>query len=203
MAEQALRLAAFFHDLGHLAFSHDFEYAMRDVWTALRPNIRNASTLREILENLDEPPHEIIGHRLAPTVLSVVEATHEVAEPGALQYVFEMAQAILEADFESPRNPTDAVMRLLHLLIDGEIDADRCDYILRDARGFGFDFAAYDLDRLPDNLVVIDRRFKHQDRPPFAIAPTPHALAAAESFFIARFRSYQYNTRHHKGAQVG
>lgn len=203
LAEQALRLAAFFHDLGHLAFSHDFEYALRDFWTSLPLNAREKSPMRSILDNVDEPPHEVIGHRLAPTVLSIVEATNEVDQPGALEFVFKMAQDILEADYESPRDPAEAVMRLLHLLIDGEIDADRCDYILRDARGFGFDFAAYDLARLLDNLVVIARSAKEQGRPLFDIAIRPQGVAAAESFFIARYRSYQYNTRHHKVAQVG
>jgi hypothetical protein len=114
-----------------------------------------------------------------------------------------MAQAILEADFESPRDPADAIMRLLHLLIDGELDADRCDYILRDARGFGFDFAAYDLDRMLDNLVVVVRSRAEAGRPLYDVAIRPQGIAAAESFFIARYRSYQYNTRHHKVAQVG
>jgi HD superfamily phosphohydrolase len=203
LAEQSLRLAAFFHDLGHLAFSHDFEYALRDYWAALQPKLRSNSPMRTLLENLDEPPHEVIGHRLAPTVLAVVEATHTVDEPRALAFVFEMAQAILEADFESPREPAEGAMRLLHLLIDGQVDADRCDYILRDARGFGFDFAAYDLDRLLDNLVVVVRSSTEAGRPLFDVAIRPQGVAAAERFFIARYRSYQYNTRHHKVAQVG
>lgn len=203
LAEQALRLAAFFHDLGHLAFSHDFEYALRDFWTALPPDARATSPARPILEELDEPQHEVIGHALAPTVLSVVEATNEVDEPDALEFVFTTAQAILMADYESPKDPVDAIMRMLHLLIDGEIDADRCDYILRDARGFGFDFAAYDLNRLLDNLVIVRRGLREQGRPRFDVAIRPQGVAAAESFFIARYRSYQYNTRHHKVAQVG
>lgn len=32
LAEQSLRLAAFFHDLGHLPFSHDFEYGLTTYW---------------------------------------------------------------------------------------------------------------------------------------------------------------------------
>jgi HD superfamily phosphohydrolase len=203
IAEQALRLAAFFHDLGHLAFSHDFEFALKDYWSSLSPTTGLRSPVRSIFEDPDEPPHELIGHRLAPMVLALVGATHRVDQPGAFQLVFEMAQAILEADFESPRDPADAVMRLLHLLIDGEIDADRCDYILRDARGFGFDFAGYDLDRLLDNLVIVTRRPEDAGRPPLDVAIRPQGVAAAESFFIARYRSYQYNMRHHKVAQVG
>lgn len=47
---------------------------------------------------------------------------------------------------------------LLHSLMAGELDVDRCDYLLRDARAYGFEFVSYDLDRLVDNLVVLRPR---------------------------------------------
>jgi HD superfamily phosphohydrolase len=69
--------------------------------------------------------------------------------------------------------------------------------VLRDARNHSFEFAAYDLARLLDNIVLAER-----DRN-FVLAVRPPGLSAVESFIVARYRSYQYGVRHHKVAQLG
>ncbi len=94
----------------------------------------------------------------------------------------------------------DTVWWLLHGLMAGELDVDRCDYLLRDARAYGFEFASYDLDRLADNLVFVRPR---EDRGFLGTGVLPQGVAAAESFLIARYRSYQWGPFHHKVAQLG
>jgi len=104
---------------------------------------------------------------------------------------------ILESSEAPDPTSEEAALQFLHSLIAGELDVDRCDYILRDARNHSFEFAAYDLARLLDNLVVAQRDKN------LVLALRPHGLSAAESFVVARYRSYQYGVRHHKVAQVG
>lgn len=81
--------------------------------------------------------------------------------------------------------------------MDGEIDVDRADYLLRDARALGLEFAAYDLNRLIHNLVLV----KHSTLG-FITAVDERGLTAVESFYISRARSHQVLVRHHKCAQL-
>lgn len=198
LAEQGLRLAALFHDLGHLPFSHDFEAGLEEFWHEL-PD-KEGSPLKKLLQQRPGQAkiHERLGHRLALLLLKDLFAEMEGTPQGeAARISFEFAQRILESLPAPNPKAEEAAVQWLHTLIDGELDVDRCDFILRDARNHGFEFATYDLVRLLDNLIVAS-----SDRS-FALAVRPHGLSAVESFLLSRFRSYQYGMRHHKVAQVG
>jgi HD superfamily phosphohydrolase len=200
LIEQALRLAALFHDLGHLPLSHDFEFGLEQYWSVLSPEERSKSVLRFFFrQELGRAKlHERIGHDLALLLLQDLFADLQDSREGqAVRLVFELADQILNA-LETPNpSPSERVLQWLHSLIDGDLDVDRCDYILRDARNHGFEFAEYDVSRLLDNLLVAE------DEGNLVTSIRPHGVSAVESFFLARYRSYQYGVRHHKVAQIG
>lgn len=201
LAEQGLRLAALFHDLGHLPFSHDFENSIEEYWLELPDANKQASPFEKLVEQSPGQLkiHERLGHELALMLFRVLFGDLKNTPVGeAARISFEFGQHILEESvMTKDPEPGDAAVQWLHTLIDGELDVDRCDYILRDGRNHGFEFAAYDLTRLIDNLLVACK-----DRS-FILAVKPHGLSAVESFLLSRFRSYQYGIRHHKVAQVG
>lgn len=93
--------------------------------------------------------------------------------------------------------PHAGVLEWLHSLIDGEVDVDRADYLLRDARALGFEFAIYDLERLISNLTLVSD-------PDLGLttAVEERGFSALESFYVSRSRSNQYLPRHHKVAQI-
>jgi HD superfamily phosphohydrolase len=201
IAEQGLRLAALFHDLGHLPFSHDFEEGLQLYWDELTTARRRASPFDPLFREArksGEKLHERLGHGLALLLFNEAFASLGDAEVlEAVRVSFEFAYRILVDAPRRPSSPPEAALALLHNLIDGELDVDRCDYILRDGRNYGFEFALYDLDRLVDNLRIA------QAENQFQLAVRSHGLSALESFVLARYRSYEHGVRHHKVAQVG
>lgn len=194
LAEQALRLAALFHDLGHLPFSHDFETAIEHGVSFYRSEADELGITDTVRTRVGLPKlHERLGHELAGVLLD-----HGLADLDGDQYEFarvsfNLAIAILEA-MDKPSTP---VLQWLHSLIDGEVDADRCDYLLRDGRNYGFPFARYDLHRLLENLTVFESDGG------YSLGIREPGVSSIESFLTARYRSYQYGVRHHKVAQVG
>jgi HD superfamily phosphohydrolase len=195
IVEASLRLAALFHDLGHFPFSHDVEYALQD-YSALQQSLGNKLSESFLAIAGTEAPHEEVGHRLAELVFQSLAAETN----SAVRAAFEMATAILNTKapkYDLQKRPHATTMQWLHSLVDGEIDSDRGDYLLRDGRALGLDFAHYDVDRLVSNLVLI-----YDPDLGFVTAVKETGLAALESYCLSRSRSNQVFVRHHKVAQV-
>jgi HD superfamily phosphohydrolase len=198
-AESGLRLAALFHDLGHLPFSHDLEFAL-EVFVQKKRKTAQKQLPPGVEQVMAEgmPPHEVVGHRLAELVLlSLVEPQQTTP---AIRAVYRLAKDILntEPPYVDKAQPRAGVLEWLHSLIDGEVDADRGDYLLRDGRALGFEFATYDLERLVDHLILVC-----EDDLGFATAIREAGLSALETFFMSRARSNLNMVRHHKNAQAG
>lgn len=221
LIEQALRLAAFFHDLGHLPYSHDAEYALIELRGRVRRNsgLYTGHPLKEAIDVIAPPDkeiHEEIGYRLAHLLLRDFSAGGDSAY---LSSVALLAFSILHtkeprrqaSDLALPaKSERDRALLWLHSLIDSELDADRCDYLLRDGRNYGFEFAPYNLERLLANVVVARLGgdgegvpASGEDSSRFALAVRPQGVSSLESFLLSRFRSYQYGVKHHKVAQIG
>lgn len=195
LVEAAVRLAALFHDLGHMPFSHDFEYALQDyVGKKKRANL---PTLPGLTALFPGPPHEKVGHELAQLVFQVLVENADL-DP-ATRAAFAFARDILnvEEHYDDVPSPRVTAKGWLHSLVDGQLDVDRADYLLRDGRALGLDFASYDLERLVVNLVM-----SYDEDLGFVTAVDERGFSALESYCLSRSRSNQVLVRHHKSAQL-
>lgn len=204
LVEQALRLAALLHDIGHLPFSHDFEYALK-LWKR-----RSQGDAIERCPTLFAPGPKAIHERVGDGVAaSMIQVLRNLEPPGhsvpVLETIFTLARRILDAPTAyASTNQAEATLIWLHRLIAGEIDVDRSDYLLRDGRAHGFDFVTFDVRRLFEHMTVIDRRAQPIDGTyQFEVAVLDHARSAVESLLLSRYRLYQFGIRHHKVAQLG
>jgi len=196
LVEAAVRLAALFHDLGHLPFSHDFEFALKAYVQEQKK--AGASLRNELVELASTTPHEAVGHRLADIVFKNIISERQ-DKPG-VRFAYFLAKKILdqEPDYGTTKAPHVTALGWLHTLIDGDVDVDRADYLLRDGRALGLEFASYNLDQLVRNLVLVrDEKFG------FVTSVDERGFNALESYCLARARSSQVIIRHHKNAQIG
>ncbi len=194
LVESGLRFAALFHDLGHLPFSHDGEYALQDFVKKKGTDDLPAELVR--MTSGAVSPHEEIGHRLAGLAIATLVPKNDAPTRAA----FEMGKKILDTqppDYEAQLAPRATALAWLHSLVDGEIDVDRADYLLRDGQALGLDFASYDIDRLVNNLVLAS---DHELG--YITAVKESGLPALESFCLSRSRSTEVFVHHHKVAQT-
>ena len=169
---QLFRLAALVHDIGHLPFSHSGE-------SLLKPHPTEAKSLRH-----EDYSDSIIRHYLP----EVLESSHDRK---VNQYNITAKEI---ADTYAGKGQAN----LLSEILSGPIDADRCDYLLRDSLHLGVEYGRFDLDRLINTLVLHkgpqeDREFEH------IIFIDEDGTDAAFSMLMARYlmfsQVYYHKTR--------
>jgi hypothetical protein len=173
---QVLRLAGLLHDAGHLPFSHSFEpllpakqrIALPRHW--YRPTDWHAHAKHEDLS-------VAVVHALAadsPALLSETEAQDAAAlihgQVAPSDYLTGLGGA-------PERDPYP----LLKQIISGEIDADRMDYLPRDAHFAGVTYGFFDLHRLIESLS------SSETEGGLALTLDQDALFTYENFLMARF----------------
>ncbi len=132
---QIVRLAALCHDLGHLPFSHDAEYAL------LGSEGHEGWTLK-IIHELQEIWGLVAAHFPGKEVAKDV-----------------MKMAVGEKKLS---NFTQVESVLSHIVTGDFFGADRIDYLLRDAKCTGVSHGLFDYDQLIEMLCVVSHEGKLQ-----------------------------------------
>lgn len=125
--KEVFRLAGLLHDIGHAPFSHASEDLMGD-----RSGIKITH---------EDYTDMIIRENMRPIFENAIDKginPHEIESS-------EVAEAY------SGDNPK---WIFLKELLDGPIDADRCDYLIRDSLHLGVMYGVYDLERLINTMVL-------------------------------------------------
>lgn len=157
---QLIRLAALTHDLGHAPFSHAAE--------ELFPI--NKKTKKRY-------KHEEYSAFIAKSELSELIKNH----PANKNYNLSIDDIV---SFFSP-SEVSAEAIIWRELIAGQMDADRMDYLLRDAHHSGVSYGRYDLDRLVESI-----RLCPDGEGNFTVGIDESGLHAVEGLIIARYMMF-------------
>lgn len=156
--EQILRLIALTHDIGHAPFSHASESVFPD-------DIEHEDFTEKIIKET-----EIAGY---------ICAIGDKFKTRTEQY--DITPELI-CDIYRGRNPGEnSEFTFLKSFMDGELDCDKMDYLLRDSLYCGVNYGKYDIDRLLCSLTIDVK----DDVPRLAI--DYGGLKVFEEFVLARY----------------
>lgn len=172
-------LASLTHDLGHYPLGHELEETHRELsherltldWLVNPTRDRHGHTLRDIIENA-EWGWGITIEQLTRVLTS--ERTN---------------LSLVEHDIKAD---------MLRGIIDGPIDVDKLDYLMRDTQNCFLPYGSQiDVDRLVANLTTIIISPQGGGKASIALGTYDKGQSAAESTSFARYSLYQSLYWHH------
>jgi HD superfamily phosphohydrolase len=209
----ATLIASILHDVGHIAFGHFLE-EMTDFFSGLKHTDYTIAVLDRCLERLGVQPIESAAAQFFNVSATVADELNSVImenwirgedvqpDGGLREQVIALIQQIrdifdhrpvsidlpLYLSREGTRTSVNAIMRSI---IDGPLDADKLDYLRRDALHTGVLFASgIDLERFFESLRVCI----HTDEKDAAVKPaigvSEKGIAPIESIITARYQLF-------------
>ncbi len=170
MLHKSLRVAALLHDIGTFPFSHAIEQAyIRHGNDARRSRGGNIQKNPKNLPN----SHEHLGSFIIKNTKYAGGMTQILEEYG---FDVGLISKIIKGD-----SPYLIANQLMH----SDLDADRMDYLLRDAHYTGIKYGQFDREYILSNLLTYEMKNGQ-----VAFGVTENAIHAVEDFLIARFSWY-------------
>lgn len=154
MQRTAVLTAALLHDVGHGPFSHAFEKITGD---------HHETRTVEIITD-------------GSTSVNQILRDHDAKLPDLLKEFF-------EKDESSDSQEQEAIPRYLVQIISSQMDADRFDYLVRDAYATGAGYGRFDSKWLIQHIQVDDSKGR--------LYLSAKAYTGAESYVFARYHMYR------------
>jgi HD superfamily phosphohydrolase len=161
-ARSLVRLAALLHDVGHSPFSHTTEELLplgEDGKQLRHEHVTSSFVSHEMRDVIDEHPDNKQQFNITGEAIS---------------------------DFYLGKARLGHERLFWKELVNGQLDADRMDYLLRDAHHCGVSYGMFDLGRIIDTITLVETG--DDDRPgSLRIGIESNGRHAAEGLFIARY----------------
>ncbi len=175
---RVIRLAALLHDVGHGPFSHAIEPLMPKLntlgipksWYVKQPGISLDAKHEDYSVLMI---YEIAKSKKTPIDLVLAEDISALINP-----------RIKPSSRWERRFKTVGINKFLKAIISGELDADRMDYLLRDAYFAGVAYGNYDIEWLINNLQVCAIRGN------LILAINEAGVRAFEDYLLARYHMF-------------
>ena len=165
---QILRLIALTHDLGHAPFSHASEqlFENKREHEDYTKDIIEKTEIAEYINEIGIEFQKQYGEQyyITPQLLWMIYG--EKAQEHLLD------DAYIWPDF-----------MFLKSFMDGEMDCDKMDYLLRDSKYCGVSYGIYDLDRFISTITV----YKNPKEKIMQLAISSGGIQALEEFVLARY----------------
>ena len=178
--KQILRLIALTHDLGHPAFSHAGEDLMPEgrKHEHYTERIIKETSISEIISEIGKDLHMRLATELGISEDLLINA-HNIRPitPDLLWMIYGEKPDITNNNYIWP----DFVF--LKAFMDGELDCDKMDYLLRDSYYCGVTYGTYDLNRFVSTLIA----HKNESENTLHLAITSGGIQAFEEFVLARY----------------
>lgn len=192
---QILRLAGMLHDIGHYPLSHIGEYAY--MATPIKTNFiehvaNKIETAVSALSNFDPlkavemvpPPKKYHHENMGVEVINANPDIQRLLEDRFGSKATEVKEDICDIITGNlDRKPElSAKVQLLH----SELDADRIDYLLRDASSSGASYGSFEVGA----LIKCLKMRRHSKFKVDIVGVSPKGIGVADQFMISRFFAY-------------
>ena len=160
---QILRLIALIHDLGHAAFSHASEKLFEDglEHEDYTKDILFNTEVADIIRKIGETFNESHNYDITPELLWLIYDGKDV-----------MDENYIMPDFI-----------FLKSFMDGALDCDKMDYLIRDSYFCGVKYGDYDIERLVSSFTA----YQNADENILLLAVEYGGVHALEEFVLARY----------------
>ncbi len=223
---EAVRIVALFHDVGHPPYSHILEETLNELYDSCADAAKSApyctakaGVVTEMLgpfkgtysppqlllrppKGTNAPLHEQIGLKMLQTAFSNVlfhlyrdtaelnvKSKYKTARLLYYVTVVEFSFAILLE--QAP------VFSALHRMVDGPIDSDRLDYIVRDSANAGIDWGA-----IPYRRIINSARLVVISPDQFSVAFPEKISDDLEDILVTRYKVFSRINFHHRSTKT-